>query len=220
MALLHPGGSGPHSHAAPDGTTVQIQLPGQAGATIGGFYGFTVGHATIQTIRSARPYPGRQRQAERQCRHHFLYRLRLHVRRSRGFIGYRTNGKVDPAYPSSNPILSPVGDVALPTAFVTDYLTDLAGNTSLLPTDTATFKSVISGIGRLTIGSGTVVFEAANTYSGGTSIASGATLKLGTGGSLLASGALAVDGTFDLANNSQTVGALRAAVRSCSAAPR
>lgn len=46
MLLSPPDGSGlTPSHAAPAGTTVQIQLPGQSGATVGGSYGFTVSQA-------------------------------------------------------------------------------------------------------------------------------------------------------------------------------
>lgn len=66
----------------------------------------------------------------------------------------------------------------------------------------------MSGIGQFTIANGTVVFQAANTYSGGTKIASGATLQMGAGSSLLASGAMEVNGIFDLTNINQTIGAL------------
>ncbi len=56
--------------------------------------------------------------------------------------------------------------------------------------------------------SGTLVFTAAMTYSGGTTV-SGGTLQLGTGGSLAATGALRVNsGTFDLNGNRQMIGSL------------
>jgi autotransporter-associated beta strand protein len=58
-------------------------------------------------------------------------------------------------------------------------------------------------------GTGTLIFANANTYDGGTFVDAG-TLMLGSGGSLLATGALTVEGTgtFDLAGQSQTVGSL------------
>jgi fibronectin-binding autotransporter adhesin len=58
-------------------------------------------------------------------------------------------------------------------------------------------------------GVGTLILSNAESYDGGT-IVSGGTLKLGTGGSLLSTGALTVrgTGTFDLGGNNQTVSAL------------
>jgi fibronectin-binding autotransporter adhesin len=55
-------------------------------------------------------------------------------------------------------------------------------------------------------GTGTLILSNAETYDGGTNVQAG-TLLLGSGGSLLATGALAVSGTgtFDLGGNSQTV---------------
>jgi len=210
MLLSPPDGSGlTPSHAAPAGTTVQIQLPGQAGATVGGSYGFTVGQAyhpdnplvpaRVQVDKGA---PNVNTGITFYTGFDYLYDA------VGGFIGYKTNGKVDPAYASSSPILSLIGEVGLPTGFSTDYLTNLARDTSIKPTDTATFRSAISGTGQLTIANGTVVLQAANTFSGGTNIASGATLQMGAGSSLLASGAMDVNGIFDLMNSNQTIGAL------------
>jgi autotransporter-associated beta strand protein len=56
-------------------------------------------------------------------------------------------------------------------------------------------------------GTGTLILSNANTYDGGTTVQAG-TLALGQGGSLLASGALTVAGTFDLAGHNQTVASL------------
>jgi fibronectin-binding autotransporter adhesin len=66
--------------------------------------------------------------------------------------------------------------------------------------DGSTLDSLTKG------GSGTLIFDNANTYDGGTFV-TGGTLALGPGGSLSSAGALTVagTGTFDLAGNSQAV---------------
>ena len=72
----------------------------------------------------------------------------------------------------------------------------------------ATFDGTVSGDGALVkTGDGMLIFNAATAYTGGTQIAAG-TLRLGTGGSLAATGALQIDdlGTFDLNDHTQTVG--------------
>ena len=74
--------------------------------------------------------------------------------------------------------------------------------------DTFSFGGVISGIGVVQQnGTGTTVFTAANTYTGGTIVNAG-TLRLGPGGSLAPTGALTVNpgGVFDLNGHTQTVG--------------
>jgi len=75
--------------------------------------------------------------------------------------------------------------------------------------DNFTFSNLISGTGRLTKdGAGTMTLTAANTYTGGTSVAEG-TLKLDASDRLASTGSLFIFGnaTFDLDNHSQTVGA-------------
>lgn len=75
--------------------------------------------------------------------------------------------------------------------------------------DNVTVSNQISGTGRLTkLGSGTMTLMGATTYTGGTSVAQG-TLKLGASNLLASTGSLFIFGgaTFDLNNNSQTVGA-------------
>ena len=74
--------------------------------------------------------------------------------------------------------------------------------------DVFSFGGVISGIGVFQQnGTGTTVFTAANTYTGGTIINAG-TLQLGAGGSLAPTGAMTVNlgGVFDLNGHTQTVG--------------
>ena len=65
------------------------------------------------------------------------------------------------------------------------------GNRTLTVTDAATtFSGVIAGSGGLTVAGGTLTLTGDNTYAGLTSIGSGATLRIGTGGT---SGAVAGD---------------------------
>ena len=87
------------------------------------------------------------------------------------------------------------------------------GTFAINRSDTFTFGGVISGSGAFQQnGTGTTIFTAANTYTGGTIINAG-TLQLGPGGSLAPTGALTVNagGTFDLNSFNQTVGSLAGA---------
>ena len=70
-----------------------------------------------------------------------------------------------------------------------------------------TLAGTISGAGSFVqVGTGTTVFDAAQAYTGGTTVDVG-TLRLGTGASLASSGSLTVNGgTFDLNGNNQTIG--------------
>ena len=76
--------------------------------------------------------------------------------------------------------------------------------------DDSTFSGIISGTGAFTKdGTSMLTLDGANTYTGGTNVLDG-TLKLGTNGSLASTGALFIDtdGTFDLNDHTQTIGAL------------
>ena len=87
------------------------------------------------------------------------------------------------------------------------------GTFAINRSDTFTFGGVISGSGAFQQnGTGTTVFTAANTYTGGTIINAG-TLRLGPDGSLAPTGALTVNtgGTFDLNSFNQTIGSLAGA---------
>jgi autotransporter-associated beta strand protein/T5SS/PEP-CTERM-associated repeat protein len=87
------------------------------------------------------------------------------------------------------------------------------GTFAINRSDTFTFGGVISGSGAFQQnGTGTTIFTAADTYTGGTIINAGR-LQLGPGGSLAPTGALTVNagGTFDLNNFNQTVGSLAGA---------
>lgn len=65
--------------------------------------------------------------------------------------------------------------------------------------DTMTFGGAISGSGGVAVDSGTIVLTAINSYSGTTSIASGASLIL-TGSGSIASSAVMDDGVFDISS--------------------
>jgi autotransporter-associated beta strand protein/T5SS/PEP-CTERM-associated repeat protein len=87
------------------------------------------------------------------------------------------------------------------------------GTFAINRSDTFTFGGVISGSGAFQQnGTGTTIFTAANTYTGGTIINAG-TLQLGPGGSLAPTSALTVNagGIFDLNNFNQTIGSLAGA---------
>lgn len=77
------------------------------------------------------------------------------------------------------------------------------GNQTLSLTDAnGTFAGVVAGDGGLSVAGGTETLTAANTYSGLTRIANGATLALTGAGSVLASRGVVADGTFDISGTS------------------
>jgi autotransporter-associated beta strand protein len=90
---------------------------------------------------------------------------------------------------------------------------DVTNNAALTFDYNANFIShighVVSGSGSVTLsGGGGVIYDAAQTYTGGTVISAGL-LQLGTGGNLSSAGALTINGgTFDLAGRSQVIGTL------------
>ncbi len=73
-----------------------------------------------------------------------------------------------------------------------------------------TFSGAISGAGGLTIAAGSQTLTGVNTYSGQTTIASGATLALSGAGSIAATSGVALSGTLDISATSAgaTTGAL------------
>jgi autotransporter-associated beta strand protein len=86
-------------------------------------------------------------------------------------------------------------------------MVDLAGATIDTNGFEISFNNGISGAGGLTkIGNGRLDLNAANSYTGGTTIEQGM-LRLGAGGSMATGGRLTVDGgVFDLNGHAQTVG--------------
>ena len=74
----------------------------------------------------------------------------------------------------------------------------------MLTAGSTTFSGVIGGTGGLTLSGGTETLSGVNTYSGGTTINSGATLALSGVGSVAASSGIADSGTFDISATSGT----------------
>ena len=66
-------------------------------------------------------------------------------------------------------------------------------------TDTSTYSGVISGSGTVNkVNAGTIIFTAANTYTGATRVASGSTLALSGAGGIASSSSLLDSGIFDI----------------------
>ncbi|MCP5410539.1 MAG: autotransporter-associated beta strand repeat-containing protein [Alphaproteobacteria bacterium] len=78
------------------------------------------------------------------------------------------------------------------------------GTLAFARADSVSFGGTISGTGGVAVNSGTLTFTAVNTYSGTTSVASGASLVL-AGSAGIASSALADEGLFDISASSGTV---------------
>lgn len=83
-------------------------------------------------------------------------------------------------------------------AGTTATATFVIGAKNLTMTSGATYAGIITGTGNLSVTGGTEVLTASNTYSGSTTIGSGATLALGSGGSggWVASTTIVDNGTF------------------------
>ncbi|HXR94390.1 MAG TPA: autotransporter domain-containing protein, partial [Rhizomicrobium sp.] len=81
----------------------------------------------------------------------------------------------------------------------------LGTNSLTLTAAAGTFSGVIAGSGGLTVNGGTETLSGVNTYTGATSIASGATLALSGAGSIAASSGVADSGTFDISASSAGV---------------
>lgn len=74
------------------------------------------------------------------------------------------------------------------------------GNQSLTIANGGNFVGAIGGAGTVRFAGGTTVISGANNYSGGTNVATGASLVV-TGAGQIGSGALTVDGQFDIASS-------------------
>lgn len=78
----------------------------------------------------------------------------------------------------------------------------LGGKTLSLTAASGSFSGIISGSGGLDIDAGSQTLSGANSYTGKTAIASGATLALSGAGTVAASSEVAADGTFDISATS------------------
>ena len=81
---------------------------------------------------------------------------------------------------------------------ITGNVTD-NGTLAFNQTGSVTYGGTISGTGGVSqLGTGTLLLSAVNSYTGTTAIASGATLQIGAGNSIAASGSVADNGAFDV----------------------
>ncbi len=125
----------------------------------------------------------------------------------------------------ARPTLANVATVIIPSGVTVNYSEAMSGLTptnavgitnnggvSFSNTSTVTLPAVISGAGAVTMaGSAPVILSGNNSYTGTTTINSGATLQLGAAGVIPNSSALVIDGTLDLAGYSETVGSIAGA---------
>jgi autotransporter-associated beta strand protein len=100
-----------------------------------------------------------------------------------------------------------VGAVTLAGGTIASSGGTLSGTSYSL--QSGTISAALAGTGALTMaGPGTAILSGTNTYSGGTTVTSGI-LQLGANGTLLSTGAVAVNGgTFDVHGFTQTIGNL------------
>ncbi|WP_421997726.1 autotransporter domain-containing protein [Reyranella sp.] len=208
---LAAGGTCPAGAAAkrcaPDGTTVQVSLPGLGS---GALYQFAVGADGNPTTPKAVAYFNNTMSVNTGVSFYgaidYLYDA------AAGFVGYRWNG-ASGAIGSVRPLLALQGTVTFDSGFATDFPILLmpggatlrgpsGGNPGLL------YGNVV-GPGSLTVASGNYwLMGTDNTFTGGTTV-NGGSLTLGAGATLPFAGALALNGgTFDLNGNTQVLGAL------------
>ena len=210
MFLTPPAGSGLVAGIqsyAPNGTAIQISLPGQPGTAAS--YQFVVGQpgtppnllmpVDVQLV-SGTPYVNTGRQ--------FFFGFDYLYDPYGGFVGYRWNREIASQYGSVTPMLAVQGKLALDGGFWSDLPTYLMSPTTLLQTGAGTLAGDISGPGSLTLASGTMTLSGANSYTGGTNV-NGGVLNIGAAGALPNGGALAVNGGLVSLNGyDQTIGTL------------
>ena len=173
----------------PQGSTVQIFLPGQAQAS----FTFTA-PATGEGIQVAQgPDAGTQVNTGLS----FYNNLDYLYDPIGGFVGYRANR---PDVSSLIvPLLAMQGTLSVQNGFATTLPGVLMADTTLLQAGAGTFSGAISGTGGLTVGSGNVTLAGANSYSGGTIVNNGAALTIGSTGSI--TGNLTVNAGASFTNN-------------------
>lgn len=179
---------------ATDGTQFEIWLPGQTGAKANYIFKVTEGTSdnklTPERVEIIKD-PGIFVNTGREFFTGFDYIYDY----TNGFVGYRWNNKLDDAYGGSTASVALIGPVNLQDGFNSSLPTFLMGATTLMQTGIGTISGEISGTGGLTIGSGRVDLTGNNSYSGGTTVAAGATLGIDTDTRLgELSGGLTLDG--------------------------
>jgi autotransporter-associated beta strand protein len=210
MFLTPPAGSGLTAGAqayAPNGTPIQIALPGQTGTAAS--YTFVVGEqgvppnllmpAEVQVVPGS-TYVNTGRQ--------FFFGFDYLYDPYGGFVGYRWNREIDSQYGSVTPMLALQGTLALDNGFASSFPTYLMDATILQQTGTGTISGNISGPGSLALAGGTMNLSGVNTYTGGT-IVNGGILNVNSATALPMGGALAINGgQLNLNGNSPTIGNL------------
>jgi autotransporter-associated beta strand protein len=195
------------SNCAPNGTTVQVSLPGLGN---GALYQFTVGGSGNPSQPSAVEYFGGSAMSV-NTGVGFYGSIDYLYDAAGGYVGYRWNN----AAGSSGfvlPLLALQGNVAFNSGFMTDFPVLLMPGTTTLsgPSNGAGFfMGNVFGPGALTVGSGNFwLMGQNNTYTGGTTV-NGGSLTLGPGASLPFGGALTINGgAFNLNGNTQVLGSL------------
>lgn len=171
------------------GQTVSVAMPGAS--PTGAFYDFVITRGTstppatpcatpagatmtpchVEASTSSTPFLNTGRQ--------FFAGLNYLFDPVNGFVGYALSDSGLTTSATVNPLLALTGTLSLRNGFSTDFNTYLMANTTLSQSGTGTFSSTISGPGGLTIAGGTVNLLGTNTFTGGTSIASGGILRAG-----------------------------------------
>lgn len=201
-----PPGSGLKAGAqsyAPDGTSIQIRLPGQPGTAAN--YEFIVGRpdpvapSQVQVVEGT-PYVN--------TGHNFFRGFDYLYDPYGGFVGYRWSGStVDPSG-SVTPMLALQGNLALDNGFLSSFPTYLLEATTLQQTGSGAISGDISGPGSLGLASGTMSLSGSNSYTGGT-IVNGGILNIAAASALPRGGALKINGgQVNLNGNSQVIGNL------------
>ncbi|KAF0104968.1 MAG: outer membrane autotransporter barrel protein, partial [Rhodospirillaceae bacterium] len=191
--------SGGTRNCLPDGTQVQISLPGNGAASSLAQYSFTVGGAGGNVVQPAAVATLHGSPFVNTGREFFLGFQYLYDSVG-GYVGYAAQPALG-ASGSVNPGVALIGQVDLAPNFSNYLPVFLIGDTTLAQTGSGSIAGAIAGAFGLTIGSGSVTLGGANTYTGGTFVSSGAAL-IGTTTSL--QGAIANNGSVTF--NQDTAG--------------
>jgi autotransporter-associated beta strand protein len=178
----------------PNGTVVQIYLPGQTQPVAS--YVYTVGASGNNPTQpfGVQVEQGPDKAPSVNVGRGFFGGFDYLYDPINGFVGYRlstTQGNTGVLIP----LLALQGNLALPNGFSATFPTYLMANLSLQQTGSGTFNGQIMGPGGLALQSGAVTLAGANSYTGGTTV-NGGTLTIGGGGSIIGNLTVNSGGTF------------------------
>ena len=187
-------------NCAPDGTQIQVSLPGNGIASPLAQYGFTVGSVPASNVQPAdvavldgAPYVNTGRQF-------FLGFYYLYDPQG-GFVGYAATPGLGSSG-SVNPGIALIGAVALPNRFTDSLPLYLIGDTVLQQTGSGSIGASVSGSGKnLAVAGGSIAFNGAIDMSGGSFFVQRDALAT-INGSLTAAG-ISIASQGALANNSR-----------------